>query len=102
MALPGQALCLSAPISIGHRDRLAEMGDRLLEGRAAERLFARLAPPFDGEIVQPGLGEMVGDRLRLGARGEQRVSGAAMQRLASAPEQALVGGVADQRVLEAV
>jgi hypothetical protein len=51
---------------VRHRDRLAEMGDRLLEGRAAERLVARLAPPFDGEIVEAGLGEMMGDRGVLG------------------------------------
>ena len=40
---------------VRHRDRLAEMGDRLLEGRAAQGLVARLAPPFDREIVEPGL-----------------------------------------------
>ena len=40
---------------VRHRDRLAEMGDRLLEGRAAQRLVARLAPPFDREIVEAGL-----------------------------------------------
>ena len=37
------------------------MGDRLLEGRAAERLVARLAPPFDREFVEAGLCEMMGD-----------------------------------------
>ena len=42
------------------------MGDRLLEGRAAQGLIARLAPPFDGEIVETGLGEMMGDRFGLG------------------------------------
>ena len=40
---------------VRHLDRLAEMGDRLLEGRAAQRLIARLAPPFDREIVEAGL-----------------------------------------------
>ena len=43
------------------------MGDRLLEGRAAQRLVARLAPPFDREIVEAGLSEMMRDRLGLGA-----------------------------------
>ena len=47
---------------VRHRDRLAEMGDRLLEGRAAQRLVARLAPPFDRQIVETGLGEMMGDQ----------------------------------------
>jgi hypothetical protein len=32
---------------IRHLDCLAEMGDRLLESRAAQRVIARLAPPFD-------------------------------------------------------
>ena len=49
-------------LPVRHRDRLAEMGDRLLEGGAAQRLVAGLAPPFDGEIVEAGLGEMMGDR----------------------------------------
>ena len=31
-------------------------------------LVARLAPPFDGEIVETGLGEMMGDRFGLGVR----------------------------------
>ena len=78
------------------------MGDRLLEGRAAQRLVARLAPPFDGEIVEAGLGEMMRDRFGLGVRVAQRLGGAAMQRLAAALEQALVGRVLDQRVLEAI
>ena len=40
---------------VRHGDRLAEMGDRLLEGGAAQRLVARLAPPFDRQIVEAGL-----------------------------------------------
>ena len=87
---------------VRHGDRLAEMGDRLLEGRAAQRLVARLAPPFDGEIVEAGLGEMMGDRFGLGVRVAQRLGRAAVQRLAAALEQALVGRVLDQRVLETV
>ena len=52
-----RAAIAAAPWSshpVRHGDRLAEMGDRLLEGRAAQRLVARLAPPFDAEIVEPG------------------------------------------------
>ena len=60
---------LPASRLVRHGDRLAEMGDRLLERRAAQRLVARLAPPFDGEVVEAGLGEMMGDRFGLGALG---------------------------------
>ena len=39
---------------VRHLDRLAEMRDRFLERRAAERLIARLAPPFDrGRSLSP-------------------------------------------------
>ena len=78
------------------------MGDRLLEGRAAQRLVARLAPPFDRQIVEPGLGEMMRDRFGLGVRLAQRLGRAPMQRLPAALEQAVVGRVLDQRVLEAI
>lgn len=75
------------------------MGDRLLEGRAAQRLVAGLAPPFGREVVESGFAEVMGDELRLGCRAlgivAQDFRGAAMQRLASAPEQALVGRVLD-------
>ena len=82
------------------------MGDRLLEGRAAQRLVARLAPPFDRKVVEPGLGEMMGDDFRLGRRAlglvAQDFGGAAVQHLATALQQAVIGRVLDQRVLEAV
>src|SRR5271167_5005243 len=92
------------PVSrlVRHRDRLAEMGNRFLESGAAESLIARLAPPFNRKIVEPGLGEMMGDDLGFGVSVAQGLGGAAVQRLAAAPEQALVGGVLDQRVLEAI
>jgi hypothetical protein len=82
------------------------MGDRFLEGGAAKGLIARVAPPFDGEVVEAGLGEVMGDDLRLG-RGAlavlaQDFRGAAVQRLAAALEQAVVGRVLDKRVLEAI
>src|SRR5208337_5623866 len=91
---------------VRHRDRLAEMGDRLLEGRAVKRLVARLAPPFDGEIVEARFGEMMRDQLGLG-RGSlgliaQDFGGAAVQRLPAALEQALVRRVLDQRMLGAI
>ena len=78
------------------------MGNRLLECRAAKRLVACLPPPFDGEIVETGPGEMMGDRLRLAPGFDQRLSSAPMQRLATAPEQTVVSCVLDQRVLEAI
>src|SRR6516162_3452428 len=82
------------------------MSDRLLKRGAVERHITGLAPPFDGEIVEAGLGEMMSDDFRLGS-GALRVvaqdfGGAAMQGLAAALEQALVGRVLDQRVLEAI
>ena len=49
---------------------------------------------------------MVRDRLRLGRRPRrlvaQNFSGAVMQRLAAALQEAFVGGVLDQRVFEAI
>ena len=62
--------CVSDPLLrrrslrfFGHRDRGAEVGDRLFVGRAAQRVLARLAPPLDREIVEPGLSKVTGDRL---------------------------------------
>ena len=78
------------------------MSDRLLEGRAAQRLVARLAPPFDREVVEARLSEMVRDRLGLHAGFTQDFRRAAVKRLAAAFQQAFVGGVLDQRVLEAI
>ena len=60
------------------------MGDRFLEGGSPERLVARLAPPFDCEVVEPGLGEMMGDRFGLGLKIAQDFGRATMQRLAAA------------------
>ena len=85
-----------------HRDRLAEMGDRLLVGRAAQRVFARLAPPLDREIVEPGLGKVTGDRLGFFVSLDERLRRAPVQRLAAAFQEAVVGRVLNQRMLEAV
>ena len=82
------------------------MGDRLLEGRAAKGLVARLAPPFDREIVEAGLREMMRDDFgrsrRLLRAFTQNFGGAPVQRLAAALEKAFVSRVLDQRVLEMV
>ena len=82
------------------------MGDRLLEGGAAKRLVARLAPPFDREIVEAGFGEMMGDDFRFGRRALRLIAKdfarATVRRLAAALEQAVIGRVLDQRVLEAI
>ena len=104
---PGQsARRLPAPRFVRHRDRSAQMGDRLLEGRAAKGRIACLAPPFDREIVETGFSEMMGNRFWLGGGAlrllDQDFRRAAVQGLAAALEQALVGCVLDQRVLEPV
>ena len=67
-------------------------------GRAAQGLVARLAPPFDREIVEAGLGEMMGDDLGL----RRRALGIFAQDFGGAAVQALVGRVLDQRMLEAI
>ena len=51
---------------VRHLDRLAEMGDRLLEGRAAQRLIAGFAPPFDRGFGERRLREVMRHELRLG------------------------------------
>src|SRR6202453_2214665 len=82
------------------------MGDRLPERRAAKGLVSRIPPPCDRGIVETGLGEMVGDDFWLGRRGrwlaDQDLRRAAVQRLSTALEQAVVGYVLDQRMLEAI
>ena len=59
-----------------------------------------------GEVVEAGLREMMRDDFGLGRRAlwivAQRFGGAAVQRLPAAFEQALVGCVLDQRMLEAI
>ena len=101
--------CVSGPLLrscslrfVGHRDRLAEMGDRLLVGRAAQRVFARLAPPVDRQIVEPGLPAVMRHRLRLPHGLDQRLRRASVQRLPAALQEAVVGRVLNQRVLEAI
>jgi len=90
---------------VGQFDRLAEVGGGLLERRAAQGLIARLAPPFDRRLVETGLGQMVGNELRLGGGNRhkfstQGIGDLPVQDLPPAPEQGFVGRVLDQRVLE--
>ena len=89
-----------------HLDRLPKMRDRLLERRTVKRKVARLPPPFDGKIVEPSLCQMMRDDFGLGGRASrivtQNLSGAAVKRMPAAPEQAVVGYVLDQRMLEAI
>jgi hypothetical protein len=96
----------TAHFSVRQFDSLTEMGDRFLEGRPAERRVARLAPPFDGQVVEPGLPEMMGDDFGLSRRAllivAQEFGGPSVQRLPTAFEQAVVGGILDQRMLEAI
>ncbi len=82
------------------------MGDRFLERRAAQRLISRLDPPFNRKIIKAGLCEMSGDHLRFGRRAlravAQEFGGAPVERSAAALQEAVVGGVLDQHVLESV
>ena len=92
---------------VGQFDRLAEVGGGLLERRAAERLVAGPAPPFDRRLVEPGLGQMVRDEFRLGRRDRrelpsQGIGDLPVQDLPPAPEQGFVGRVLYQRMLEGV
>ena len=55
------------------------MRDRLGEGGAAQRLVARLAPPFDREVGLSRLREVMRERLGLRrGRGEQDLGRAAV------------------------
>jgi len=99
----GRAACRQPPCRsrlVRHRDRFAEMGDRLLEGGPAQRLVARPAPPFDGDIVETGLGEMMGDRFGLGVRVAQRLGRPAVQRLPATLEKAVVGRILEDACLQ--
>src|SRR5215813_2701012 len=86
---------------VGHLNCLAEMGDRLLVRRAAQRVLARLAPPVDRHVVEPGLPAVMRHSLRLPRGLDQRLRRASVQRLTAAPQKAVVSRVLNQRVLEA-
>src|SRR5262249_28082289 len=65
------------------------------------------APPFDSTIRQPCLREVMREQLRLGCSSgwkliAENFARTAMQRLATALEQVLIGRILDQRVFKAV
>ena len=83
------------------------MRDRLLKGRAAKREIARLAPVFNRGLGEARLGEVMGDQFRFSLDDTreffaQGFGDAPMQDLPPAPQQAFVGRVLHERVLEAV
>ena len=91
----------------GHLHRLPEMRDRLLERRTVKRKVARPAPIFDRGLSEARLREVMGEQFGLGLDDvgkmlAQRLRDLLMQDLPPALEQAFVGGVADQSVLERV
>ena len=65
------------------------MRDRFLEGGAAQRLVAGLAPPFDRGVGHAGLAEVISERFRLGRR---RIGEAIAQNFGDAAVQAPGGG----------
>ena len=79
------------------------MGSCFPERRSFKSNVAGLAPPLDREIGLAGLGEMMGNQLGLRARScNERLRRMAMQSLPSALDEALVGRVLDEGVLEAI
>ena len=88
-------------------DGLAEVGYRLWERGAAQRLITSLTPPLNRGVGQPRLREMMRQhfRLRIGGRSEavaQNFGHASMQKLTLPLQQVLVGRVLDECVLETV
>jgi hypothetical protein len=89
------------------RQRPAEVGDRLGIGQPRIGLGSRLLPVGDRLVDQPGRGAVIGQQLGLGGRGVgkprlERLGDAGVQPLAVAVQQAGVGGVANQGVLEGI
>src|ERR1700735_5187462 len=78
------------------------MGHRLLEGRTAQCVLPRIAPPFDFQPFGAGGSEMISDRLRFRLSSNQRRGCAFVQRLTAASQEAVIGRVLNQRMLEAV
>jgi hypothetical protein len=92
---------------VSHLDGFAEMCNRLLKGGTAQRLVAGLAPPFDRRINQTSLREMMRQHFGLSRRLvveaiAQSLRYAAMQDLAPALQEILIGRVLNERVLEAI
>ncbi len=74
------------------------MGYCLLERRTTQRLIARSSPPFNRQLDEPSLSEVMGNDLGLSRAlwiVAQQFGGTAVQRLPSGFEQTVVGGVLD-------
>ena len=88
--------------SIAQLERGAEVLRSLAVRRALQRDQTRRVPGVDGLLPALAFGEVPGQHVGPGIErrpaAAQRVGGAAMQLLAIALEQALVRGVADERV----
>ena len=105
----GRARCDRAP-GRGQAARAcaspSQVGDRLAIGARCDRLLAGLAPVADRAPGIARLGAVVGQQLGLRRRPgtplRACVGNAGVERWRAALEQALVGGVPHQRVLEAV
>ena len=96
----------------------ARQGRNLIEGarelfngfdqrRALQRPLSRFAPPFDRRFGKASLGEVMRQQLWLGRSGDgdvvaQHLGDAAVQNLAPALEQILIGRVLYERVLEPI
>ena len=84
-----------------------QVDDRLMGGRAGDRELARLAPEFDGLLVEAGFSAVLGDQLRpvLQDLGEVRGEGARdppVQLGAPLAQHGVVRGLLHQDVLEGV
>src|ERR1700756_1690675 len=71
------------------------------------RALSRCAPPFDGGFGHPCLREVMREKLRLGCSGggkliAQDLTRAAVQSLATALKQVLIGRILNERMLKAV
>ena len=103
-----------APLTLGpcgqagqHLEPFGQVRDRLGHGGARERLLPGPLPVVDGALHEPRLHVVLGEQLGLGRHGLrepllQQPGDPAMQLLSLHLEQALVGGVPHQRVLERV
>src|SRR5262249_54128985 len=69
-----------------HCDCLAESADRVLVCRAAQCSLARLAPPIDRHVVEPGLLGVMRHGLGLATGLDQRLRRASVQRLPTASQ----------------
>ena len=81
-----------------------ELRNRFHQGRALQRPLSRLAPPFDRRFGNSGLRKVMRQQLWLDRRngGEvvaQNLSDTTVQDLTPTPEQILISGVLNERVL---